>query len=161
MIPVRNRTATLSAFLVVGLLLSLSGSAVAHHHRARDQTDNQIVLGPICAGPVSYDADRTFFVSHGWYSPGWSELNGSAKRSLMHPATTFRLYIDNELQKSSMWSGYDRSTDVKSKIYTTEVHGGLPAGHHDFRGEWWTSDGEGDFRDSILVITCDVPVDMA
>lgn len=47
----------------------------------------------------------------------------------MHPATTFKFYIDAELQKSSMGSGYDPSTDTKNKLFTTEVHGGLSAGH--------------------------------
>lgn len=71
----------------------------------------------------------------------------------MHPSQTFLLYIDGDLQRSSMWARYVAfGVDVQVKLFTTEIHGGLPAGTYTFTGEWYFSeyfDG-GDFRNSVL-----------
>ncbi len=77
----------------------------------------------------------------------------------MSKATTFELWIDGDLQKSSMKASHDRISDFKMKLFISEFHDGM-TGPHLFQGMWYL-DGSllgGDFGDPVLLFTCDVTV---
>ncbi len=156
----------LAVVLALVLFLSYSGTVAANHSWATQDLAKRISLldgeigDPCVNGDISYDAETTFWVSHGWNWAPWSEATPQERRAFMHPSMTFVLYIDGDLQPSSMFAIDFPAFDLKLKVFQTEVHGGLPADTYTFRGEWYLSGSffGGDFRDSVLVLECDVDV---
>ncbi len=157
----RKVTASVSVALTVfGALVMLPATASADHLFATGQSDKWIILTAACGGAIDYPADTGFFVRHGWAWTDWTdpELTPSEdRRGFMYQTTKFELYIDGELQKSSLKAFHDRESDWKFKLFVSEFHDGM-TGAHLFAGKWYL-DGSllgGDFRDPVLLFTCDV-----
>lgn len=152
----------LAVSLVMVLLLTYSGTALAGHTAARGETDSRINVLANCDGAVTYPVDTTFYVEHGFLQFGWSTLSDADQRAFNAKGTTFELYIDGELQKSHEFASYDDSTDIKYKLFTTEIHGGLPAGDYTFTGEWYESGAytDGKLNSAVFLFSCDLEVTM-
>ncbi len=144
--------------LALSLIVAFTPTASAHHLLATSMDpppsewspEYQINLLENCGGPIDYDADEGFFVAHGLISfriedgefvpSTWPDVPHEGKRAFMSKATAFKLWIDGELQKSSMlvpidyWSVVDMV--LKMKLFIIEHHDGLPAGTYEFVGKW-------------------------
>lgn len=157
----RKIVISIAATLVLfGAFLAFSGVATADHSFATADFGSRINVLGNCFGSVTYPADTLFWVSHGWAFFPWSDFSAQEKRAANHPSSTFTLLIDGEVQKSAQHTRVDPSVDVKFKSFVTEIHDGLPAGTYTFTDEHYI-DGfflGGDFKDSVLVLTCDVTV---
>ncbi len=126
-------------------------------------------------GETSYAAGTGFFVHHGWVSftgdwpfsvalPDWDQVPPEGKRAFMSRATTFELWIDDELQRSTLHApvAYSPTFDtvLKHKIFVVEDHDGLQ-GQHSFVGRWYldASFFGGELGERVSALECDITVD--
>ncbi len=171
--------------LVVSLILAFTPTASANHLFATTMDppagvspDYQInILGPCVSGvyDLIYPADTGFFVAHGLFSfriledgsfvpSSWQDVSPEGKRAFMSKATTFELWIDDELQKSSMrapigWSSLYGMVG-KNKVFVIEDHDGL-RGTHNFVGRWFLDASfiGGEFGEPWLFFECPMTVE--
>ena len=167
----RKITGVVAVFVVLSLILVLAPSVRADHLYATSKLPpgypagpNRIFLLGNCGGSLSYSANTGFFVAQGWLT-FWEVASTVEKNAFMSPATKFELYIDGQLQKSTLHvflvkHPVDFPTHVvKYKFFVSENNDGL-SGTHTFEGKWYQSDGffGGNRRVADLQIDCVVTV---
>lgn len=167
--------------LVLSLILAFTPTVSANHLFATSMdpptefsSEYQInILGLCGAETYDYSADTGFFVAHGLFSfrivegsfvaSSWQDVSPEGKRAFMSKATTFELWIDDELQKSSMRApiGWNSAFGMvgKNKLFVIEDHDGL-RGTHSFVGLWFVDASffGGEFGVPEQIIECDITV---
>jgi len=124
-----TRVVLVGAVLLLALILSIPNVA------ARPATTGTRLNVSSCAGPST--ANTPFFVQHGWFTPGWSSDSSTNRSAFNRGTTTFRLLLNNVVQKTANNFSYDSATDTKFKLFLRNFPSGLPAGNYTFKGEWY------------------------
>jgi hypothetical protein len=121
---------------VLAAMLVVVAAASAYHVPT---TGTQIRLLDTGATPTTFSANAPFFVRHGW------TCLPEEKSNCLDGKSEFRLYIDGQRMRSALDLelnlpcpvGVTPENECSSRLNVTDVWGGLPAGAHAFRGEWW------------------------
>lgn len=167
--------------MVLSLVLAFTPTASANHlwatslgypdFLAIDPEHRIDILAAALAGEteLSYPESTGFFVYSGWVFLWKGGLwEGPAppefRRAYASDATTFELWIDGELQKSSRLAPLltSKTSDFpqgdehwKAKFFVIENHGGL-SGPHEFVGRWFVDASVpaigGELGDRVLVL---------
>lgn len=186
----RFAASALTGLLAVSLFLAFTPAASANHTWATSMDPSLFVLpfgeprlnllAPCLAAitdptlPIipdvpdqTFPEDIAFFVAHGW-SFVWRDAEGvspppEVRQAIMSQASTFELWIDDELQHSSMHAPVinipETVIQLKLKTFVSEYHDGF-SGPHTFMGRWFldASFFGGDFGDQFLFLQCTMTV---
>jgi hypothetical protein len=112
----------------------------------------------IAPGDTSFPASSAFFVSHGWISDFFTDLNATEKRAFSGPNTTFELYVDGV--ETSPQHDFSLENSTYLKLFVSNFAGGL-TGTHVLVG-WWFIDaglnGDGAFGTRDFALACNLRV---
>jgi hypothetical protein len=124
-----------TTMLVVAAVLASTATAAV----ADQPTLQRLNLFPTLTTPATFPADTPFFVRHGFV------CLPEERPACLDPSTEFRLYVDGQQMHSRLdlelnvecVTGGTTSNDCSSRRNVTNFRFGLPAGRHEFHGEWW------------------------
>ena len=169
----RGLVCIVAVLAFLGLSLVSAPRAAADHLFATDPVTipdpDRINLVRACfvlgSTERTFPANKGFFVSHGWTTDEWRQQPALEKLAFMFATTTFRLWIDGELQHSALHSFNLRQAgdlhDVMFKLFVSEDHNGL-SGTHVLVGQWFLdgsiSDPVGNFGEAVLQFDCTLTV---
>lgn len=176
----------LLSFLMLGALLLPAGMASAQPaepgENAFNMNNPRLLILPNCAftfdpdaefiftgtGEIDFPADTPFWVRHGWFAPGWSDLPFEEKRAFMSSATKFVLQVDGVEARSRMVSPHVETffgfEDVKLKSFYSEFRDGM-SGTAVFTGMWFFDESHpffgGELGVPVPFTKCDLTVNFA
>jgi len=169
----RGLVCIVAVLAILGLSLASAPRAAADHLFATDPVTipdpDRINLIVACfilgITERTFPANHGFFVSHGWFTPDWRQQPALEKLAFMSATSSFRLWIDGELQDSALHSFNRRQAgdfqDAMFKTFVSEDHDGL-SGTHVLVGRWFLdgsiSDPVGNFGEAVLQFDCTLTV---